>query len=273
MTFRSSKKGVHLGDPSVFFGVVVGQLEVAGRHRFTADSPSPKDHCVGSGIGTAAPSRTSKSSRMTFRLSSSICIQTSAKAYNERMDSRELAIKLATKITEKITSTSHPNWTREIKSALAEIGDESDLDTRHTCGPSSKKEFLWDVVWINKSNLCLELVAESEMAGNKSVVEDFHRLLYAKSTMKLMICDRGGPVRGVEQGPKLLEQLQDVLKKYDDHVEGEEYPVFDCYGDRNLREGRQLHCYTWRASSSGTLGSGDVKFRELCPPIPYSIRE
>lgn len=130
------------------------------------------------------------------------------------------------------------SWTLGIKTILRALAKERRLTSR-CCGFGDDREFLFDLLWIDRTTKKCELVVESELGSIGDVADDFQKLLYAKSETKMMICDP-------PQEDQIEAVVRNTLEDYDDHRAGEHYLVLQLGGAFHRRVGlRNVHpCYT-----------------------------
>lgn len=87
------------------------------------------------------------------------------------------------------TKPGHGNWTRLVKSCLAETAGKHDCEGR--CS-GHKREFLFDVVWLKYSDSNLVdfiLAVESEWGNQCEVLKDFDKLLLPNADVRLLVFD------------------------------------------------------------------------------------
>jgi hypothetical protein len=83
------------------------------------------------------------------------------------------------------------DWTLETFKELTLIGDAAGYEVRYTNKAADHREWLWDLVWLERSSSGralsrLRLAVESEWTL-QNVVYDFEKLLVAHSPLRLMI--------------------------------------------------------------------------------------
>lgn len=131
-------------------------------------------------------------------------------------DALELADQLVRFLKSRIRDTHHQGeWSQRNFALLREFAQQSEINAE--CYPSAKdvppeqraKQFLWDFI-AYKPKTGIVLAVESEHGDDKnSVLEDFEKLLYVRSPVKLMMCRVGG-----EEGAlKIKDWAQEFMEQ------------------------------------------------------------
>jgi hypothetical protein len=86
------------------------------------------------------------------------------------------------------------------------------------------QEWLLDLVWLDKETLAMKLAVESELSPKMPHrLEDFEKLMSTKAPLKLFIYQTSN----VAEGPKVRNKLEGYLRRFTQHVEGEEYLLME----------------------------------------------
>ena len=104
----------------------------------------------------------------------------------------------------------NPEWTRQVKNALIQLGIACEYIPYPHCG---RGEFLYDVTWLKTTDGTADgrltqvpLVAEIEWGDKGDVWYDFQKLLVARAGVRVMIFD--------DHEGRLLAELQDHIRHY-----------------------------------------------------------
>lgn len=157
-------------------------------------------------------------------------------------------------------------WTTNLKRLFAAMGRSHGFETRSS---ESNREFLFDLVWINRETHRMELALEAEWKRPGDVEYDFNKLLYAKSSIKLLISDLWIDA----QLDDLHRRAQAELLKFKDHRAGEHYLFLNLWGKG--RDGNHLcqispECWEWRPVREGAHSAEEVQLTRI-PGPPLDI--
>ena len=121
-------------------------------------------------------------------------------------------------------------WTRKIKTALCEVGKgngysvcASSVDTVTDHG-----EWLYDVCWLDYDAVDggwlrgMPMAAESEWGDMGAIEDDFSKLLVARASLRVMVCN-GGCLPDDTQGRATAERLQQSVGEYNGSRVGDTY--------------------------------------------------
>ncbi|HUI81187.1 MAG TPA: hypothetical protein VLY24_24850 [Bryobacteraceae bacterium] len=148
---------------------------------------------------------------------------------------------------------------------MRELGSARGEQVRCTDGTAGPNEFLVDVMWYNPDTHRPDAVFESEWKSIDEILYDFQKLLYLKCPLKVLICDPAPAHR-----PRLIPGLIELLKRYPDHVAGEQYVVINVKGSSF---GGEADCYTWEVPRSAA-NPADIRFSMIeGSPFTYTLRE
>lgn len=129
-------------------------------------------------------------------------------------DARQTADKLVGFLKSTIHDTHHQGeWTERNLQLLREfartIDAESYPSARGVPPEQRAKQFLWDFI-AYKPNTGIVLAVESEHGNDKhSILEDFEKLLYVRSPVKLMMCR----VRGEDEALSVRGWAQEFMEQ------------------------------------------------------------
>jgi hypothetical protein len=120
------------------------------------------------------------------------------------------------------------SWTEAVKSSLKEIAKKchpASVRCYYTKAEPSMREFLLDVVWWDEGKFeGASLACECEWHRSPEAIrEDFGKLLVIKAPLKLMIFASSNG----RQSDLVRSKLEEYLKSYKHHVQGETYLVLD----------------------------------------------
>lgn len=148
-------------------------------------------------------------------------------------------------------------WNDALMGIVRDLGTECGCET-HCLKPGGDRESVFDLIWLSEGGL-LTLAAEIEWASTLGGVRnDFAKLLYAKSPLKLMILARPDP-----EGT-ILPALAKSVVEYAGHVEGEEYVIIQLSNRAHRSQHRRLHaCRFLVPKTDGTLTPGTVSFTPI----------
>ena len=82
-------------------------------------------------------------------------------------------------------------WTQTVKTTLCKLGKRLGCMTWATGVPKycDGPEWLYDVVWGNSDLISVPMVAECEWGDLGEIQYDFSKLLLARATVRVMVCD------------------------------------------------------------------------------------
>ena len=163
-------------------------------------------------------------------------------------DAKTVAAKIISAVRHPDVKDSSPDWTRVVKRALREYGEEKGLAVYPNAAKSGRqfREWLLDVVWYNQTTGSLSLAVESEWGADGDVLDDFGKLLCVKAPLKVMIYF-------AYQG-SLIPSFEEDVSAFDHHVKGEQYLVIEFHGTKEL-------AYLYQTSADGKVSA--PKFSEL----------
>ena len=140
------------------------------------------------------------------------------------MDSVEDGLALADRLVEflksKIRDTHHrPEWTERNFDVLREFSDSLGIGAE--CYPSAKniapeqkaRQFLWDFIAYKPQKGILLAVESEHMNDKHSILEDFEKLLYVRSPVKLMMCRVHDPANAERQAIQIKDWAQDFMEQ------------------------------------------------------------
>jgi len=140
------------------------------------------------------------------------------------MDSAKDALAVADRLVEflksKIRDTHHrPEWTERNFDLLREfietlkIGAECYPSAKNVAPEQKAKQFLWDFI-AYKPKKGILLTAESEHGNDKhSILEDFEKLLYVRSPVKLMMCRVHDRINAEQQAFQIKDWTQKFMEQ------------------------------------------------------------
>ena len=124
-------------------------------------------------------------------------------------------------------------WTRKIKSALCKVGKRnrysvcaSSVDTDKDHG-----EWLYDVCWLKYGEndgdehvwlRCMPMAAECEWGNLGDIEDDFSKLLLARATLRVMVCN-SGRLSDDSEGRVTAERLQQWVREFARSQVGDTY--------------------------------------------------
>ncbi len=156
-------------------------------------------------------------------------------------------------------------WTNSVKKSLRLAGRDRGEQVLCTDNESQSREFLLDVIWRNLDTNRPDLGIECEWGNPGRVAEDFKRLLWFKTNLKVMICN---PQTRTGRDLDPLPAILDELRRYPDHAAGEYYGVINVFG---TPKGGDARAYHWCAESPGKHPEAELsELRES--PFPYRFR-
>ena len=104
-------------------------------------------------------------------------------------------------------------------------------------------EFLLDLIWYSETG-GIEMGAECEWMGADDVYYDFRKLVYVKSTLKILVY---WVSRDVDDGEGVRQRIERYLEQYSRHAAGEQY-LFVEFGRRN-----DDRCYSYIVPEKGAV--------------------
>ncbi len=121
-----------------------------------------------------------------------------------------------------------PQWTREVKNALATLGRESDCDVwAASCDVEVRGgEWLFDLVWLKYCDhrlVGVPLVVESEW-NPAGVYDDFEKLLVVRAEHRLLIFSAKTRTRAAER----FVDLEQRVGQFEFTASGDRY-LFSCW--------------------------------------------
>jgi hypothetical protein len=123
---------------------------------------------------------------------------------------------------------SDAQWTREVKTAMALLGQEwaSDVWARDCDCPVKGGEWLFDEVWLTYRDRCLvdvPLVMESEW-NPKGVFDDFEKLLVARAKYRVLVFS----ATTCADAAKSFEEFEQRVRQFEFTTPGDRY-LFACW--------------------------------------------
>lgn len=114
-------------------------------------------------------------------------------------------------------SWGNSQWTKAILTNLCELGQSLKFSTWASRVPSDLRdggEWLYDTTWLGRdgSSWSVPMIAECEWLGMDEVVSDFQKLIIARATVKVMICDGALNNGGL---PFVANKLCDAVGEFD----------------------------------------------------------
>lgn len=86
-------------------------------------------------------------------------------------------------------------WTKRIKTAFCAVGNRRHYLTCAAGVPNADQgEWLYDVCWLEYNGDWLQrmpMAAESEWGNRGAIEDDFSKLLVARASLRVMVCDTG----------------------------------------------------------------------------------
>ena len=143
-------------------------------------------------------------------------------------------------------------WTRRILTALCSVGQELGY-TVYAANVEGAEggEWLYDACWLDgeKWLTSVPMVAECEWDDVEHIEDDFQKLLVARASLRVMVCDGWWhPGCDDTEGRSTAERLKRWVGKFEDGSEGDTYLLI-------IYEWRKNRRYTWRyrltASAAG----------------------
>ena len=151
-------------------------------------------------------------------------------------------------------SAGRHDWTQAAKQVLCGLGKKRKLTPYASIHLGSEKheEWLLDIVWFSVSG-GMKLAVESEWGALAQVLDDFEKLMCAKSPLKLMLFKSANTGLSTE---KLVQKLEGYLAHFKQNVQGERYLLVD------FTEGEH-RCYELNVRRNGKQKRTEVKFSYL----------
>jgi len=143
------------------------------------------------------------------------------------------------------------SWTAAVKSVLEKIASREQYryESLYSNREKDIHEFLVDFTWWDPRNKTTVLVCECEFGnvrdikGNPGRVgEDFDKLLSVKAMFKLMIFDSYEAKTSDSQVKNILDTLQQHLREFGQHFDGEIYILLDTRDLNDLNRARLWQC-------------------------------
>lgn len=165
----------------------------------------------------------------------------------------------AVDLARRIVSDSDPSWDwgeRPVKNLLYELGCKYGRAFCRKKGLPREKELdvqerLLDLVWMEKVTMAIYLAVESEFASSMpGRLDDFEKLMSMKSSLKLFIY----ATRHTSESGDVRRELAQYVRKFSQHLEGEEYLLMD------VMKGH-ADFYHYQVPNSGSVR--DVEFAPL----------
>ena len=133
---------------------------------------------------------------------------------------------------------SEAEWTGRILTALCGVGRELGHTVCASGVPGADwKEWLYDVCWLDgKQGLrSVPMVAECEWGNADRIEAEFHKLLVARASLRVMVCD-GRWQSGVDdsKGRATAERLRSHVRRFQDSRVDDDYllVVYEWHEDR-----------------------------------------
>lgn len=104
------------------------------------------------------------------------------------------------------------DWTKVVLTKLCDIGRSFGFQVGAKVDKANRDwgEWLYDVTWLEYNDagrvVSAPLVAECEWGNLERITEDFDKLLLARASVRLMICE-GNRKRGSNRSKKITEEL------------------------------------------------------------------
>ena len=154
----------------------------------------------------------------------------------------------AVQLARRIASESDLTWDRSqrsIKNCLYKLGSHFGRVFCHRKGlpPETKvHEWLLDMVWTNQQGM--RLAVESELSrDNRHRLDDFEKLMYVKSPLKLFIYKA---TKSPDDRDKCHASLAEYMQDLSQNIEGEEYLLME------VKDG-QAHFFRYSVPNSGSV--------------------
>jgi hypothetical protein len=152
--------------------------------------------------------------------------------------------------------------TSSVLETMRQEGNSQSFHVYCSDGTRDHSEFLLDVVWFNPQTARPDLIAESEWGDTGAVAYDFEKLIWVKARLKLMVCDPQS------KRHELLHSLNEKLRRYPDHLGGDQYHVLNLNG---TPRGGAPRLYSWSASESGRHEDAELTEMHRESPFVYVL--
>lgn len=165
------------------------------------------------------------------------------------IDTKTIATEIIKAVRQPEIKDCSPAWTRAVKEALCRCGEERNFDVYTGLRRPGKDtyEWLFDLVWHDRTTGSVSLAVESEWGDEGDVLDDFSKLLVVKAPLKVMVyfAYKGSFVERIEK---------EYLSAFDHHVKGEQYLLIEFHGVKD-------HAYLYEAPNDGRVSA--ARFSEL----------
>ena len=159
---------------------------------------------------------------------------------------------------------SNTEWTRKIKTVLCEVGTNLHYSVWASgVDNTDGGEWLYDVCWLdydgNDGNWLrrMPMAAESEWKNIGEIEDDFSRLLVARASLKVMVCD-GWWLPDDTEGQATAERLRQSVHEFEDCRVGDTYLLIIFEWHEN-----QWRSHSWRYRMS-VAEAGELTALERC---------
>jgi len=132
-------------------------------------------------------------------------------------DPGKIANEIETEVRQ-LVKDGRPDWNEKIKEVLRKLGKKEGYDV-YPDPEERNREWLLDVIWLDRKTGAIRLAAESELGKKGEVLNDFQKLLCIKASLKIMIYY-------VYKKP-FLREFESYMTKFDQHVMGEHYLLIE----------------------------------------------
>ena len=173
-----------------------------------------------------------------------------------REDASKLSRELIEHLKQGIRNTSRRDeWTQRnfalLREYAAKHGAESYPSAKDSPPDLKAAQFLWDFIACQPRKGIL-LAAESEHNNTKeSILEDFEKLLYVRSPLKLMMCRVSFAENAEKQANEIKDWVQEFMQKTCNwYTPGEVYVLYCVYWSGTNGENRD---YAFRLQLNGPL--------------------
>ncbi len=152
---------------------------------------------------------------------------------------------------------SQDEWTRRILTALCGAGQAMGYVCACDAAGADSGKWLYDLCWLDVEQglRSVPMVAECKWGHVDEIEAGFHKLLVARASLRVLVCD-GGRLPGGEQsrGRATLDRLSERVRRFRGSRVGDTYLliVYEWHGDR-----RRSWRYRLRVNAPGKLPTSE----------------
>ena len=161
---------------------------------------------------------------------------------------------VTSEIPARAKSEGRSDWTQAAKQVLYKLGKKRRFlpcASIHV-GAGKHDEWLLDIVWYSVKG-GIRLAVESEWGTLAHVLDDFEKLMCAKSPLKLMLFKSANTGHSTQE---VVGQLEGYLADFRQNVQGERYLLVDFISGEH-------RCYELNLRRNGKQKRSEVKFSHV----------